>query len=239
MRNKIKFLTLLVTIGIIGLHADATPVLNEIWGSVTPMTAWVAVDVGFTAIPGPTPGTAGQNITLTFPFGGGAPAATISTMQGAYVGNYASVGGTDLAVKFTFDPANVVPDIGNGGLGLYFVSGLNLWNLNNVITPITTGPQTYTINIGLASNWTPAFGNVADWASAFTNITEFGFLVNGPMGVDQQLYTFSDIQLTSQTLSVPEPETVWMIMMVLASLGLTFRSRIGELAGQVKARIKA
>jgi hypothetical protein len=41
------------------------------------------------------------------------------------------------------------------------------------------------------------------------------------------------------TLVVPEPETVWMILIVLASLGLTFRGRLSEIAGMIKARIRA
>jgi hypothetical protein len=73
-----------------------------------------------------------------------------------------------------------------------------------------------------------------NFVSIFQSVTEFGFEVAGGSYSGLQEYEISDVQFT-----VPEPETVWMILMVLASLGITFRSRLMELAGQVKARIRA
>jgi hypothetical protein len=36
---------------------------------------------------------------------------------------------------------------------------------------------------------------------------------------------------------VPEPETVWMILAIVLSLGITFRGRLAEMVGQMKMRL--
>jgi hypothetical protein len=158
------------------------------------------------------------------------------TAQPYFVGDYSARGGANLALTFTFNPVQVVPDSGNGGLRLYFVNEGRSWSSVTSITPVLTGPQTYNVFIGSAANWTPDGNYAASWGTDFQSIDSIGFLVTGPNGGTIQEYQFYDMQLQ---LIVPEPETVWMIMMVLASLGLTFRGRLGGIAAQVKARIKA
>jgi hypothetical protein len=66
------------------------------------------------------------------------------------------------------------------------------------------------------------------------NVTQFGFEIYGNMGNPViQEFEFSNVYF-----SVPEPETVWMILMVIASLALTFRRRMGEVVQGLRARVK-
>jgi hypothetical protein len=67
----------------------------------------------------------------------------------------------------------------------------------------------------------------------FASVDQFGIELIGSSG-GLRRYDLDNFQFT-----VPEPETVWMILIVLASLGLTFRGRLSEIAGMIKARIRA
>ncbi len=237
MKNISKIIVATVIVGLCAVKVWATPSLGQVWGTGNAVN-WTTVNIG-TPESGVDNGLTGNSITLSFPGGGAAPAATLST-AGYYAGDYASFGLSTLAVRFTYN-ANILPDPGNG-LMFYFTSGGNTWYAANLIQPVATGDQLYDFNIGTISDWNPAIGNVADWNSAFSSISEIGFEVHGPtIGSDSLTYTFSNIQVydTTAPLAVPEPETLWMIVMVLASLGITFRGRLVELAGQVRARIKA
>ncbi len=246
MNKIIKCLVFSVTLGLFAMQAKAVPALGEVWGSGGPsgLLTWHTADL-IGSFPASTGGVitpaqpGGTSVTLTFPNGGPSPYASLNTVDPNYVGNYALLG-SGLFVKFTFDPKDFAPNPAQG-LALYFQSGTDIWYLDGITTPMSTGAQTYILNIGSAGNWMPEIGNIASWATAFTSINEIGFTINGVNWNLEQRYQFSDISLlTSQYLaSVPEPETVWMILMVLASLGLTFRGRLAEFAGQIKARVKA
>jgi len=238
MNNKIIKLALGLILGLSATQGMAVPTIGASWGSgvgnlVDPV--WTTVDLPG-SIPSPTSATAvgSQSVTLTFPTGGNSPYASLFTTQANYLGNYAGLGG-NLSIRFTFNPQDYPPN-SVGGLGFYFRNGANIWYANDVTTPLVTGPQSYSFNIGSLASWTADIGNVADWATAFQNVQEIGFTVLGANQNSQQRYAFSDVNLF---LNVPEPETLWMLAIVLASLGITFRGRLSELAGQVKARIKA
>jgi len=238
IRNtKMKtYLIALMALGFVSLKAYAVPVLGEVWGATVsnPNPVWNATSIGPeifpTAVGSPT-------VTLTFPTGGFSPAARMFATAVTYNGNYASYGGY-LNMQFTFDPS-VIP-VANG-LQFYFKSGANdIWYANGFTMVPSLLAQNYSFNIGSAAAWDPDPLNTMAWSAGFGNVTEIGFEVYGQNG-GLQTFDFSNMQLTLEVpaQAVPEPETVWMIMMVLASLALTFRSRLGELAGQVKARIKA
>lgn len=235
MKMVMKWLSCLSVIFVfVAAKAGAVPVLDQYWGTGdNPDPVWGVTDL---SLPSGSPSSSGSSsVTLTFPTGWGSPAASLSTTVNNYQGNYGALG-SGLTVKFDFNPQDVAP-LADGGLQFYFQSGGNTWYANGATTPLVTGNQTYRFNIGSASAWTPGIGNLADWATAFANVQEIGFTVNGPnSGASPQIYTFSNIELF---LSVPEPETLWMIVMVLASLGITFRGRLAEVAGQIKARIRA
>ncbi|MEI8138507.1 MAG: hypothetical protein WCI03_01425 [bacterium] len=227
---------LIMTVGFFVTQAKATPTMGAVWNfGGNSSSQWSAVDYSSPGL-SPTVGGSGQSVTLEFGTGGLAPAATLSTVGAAYTENYASFNDPNLALRFTFNPVNVDPA---ENLVLYFVSGGNTWRANNLNTLSTPGLQTYTVNIGLESYWTHTVGSGVTWSTGFGNIQEIGFYVVGPNLESIQQYTFSDISLTSQSMAVPEPETIWMIFMVLASLSLTFRSRLSGLAAQVKMQIKA
>ena len=164
--------------------------------------------------------------------------ATDANYVGAGQNNYAALG-TALTMTFTFSPNVVDPPV---ALQFYFMSGAgDMWVARGL--NLVAGPNTYTFNIGTSGDWlhNPFFNTGMAWDAGFANVTQIGFEVFGANSLSTQDNTFSDMEMRSTFASgaVPEPETVWMIMMVLASLALTFRSRLGELAGQVKARIKA
>jgi hypothetical protein len=142
-------------------------------------------------------------------------------------------GGPDLNIKFTLQNMTMAPNTDYGSLAVYFQYGALVtqrWYFD--LTP-PTGllAQTYTVNIGRQAGW---YGGEGDYLTTLGTVTQLGFELIAANDVGEQIYRFSDVQFT-----VPEPETVWMILMVLASLGITFRSRLMELAGQVKARIRA
>jgi len=238
MKNISKLIVASVIVGLCSVKVGATPMLGQVWGTGQAVN-WTTIDIGSG---GATDnGLTGNSITLSVP-SGFAPAATIST-TGYYAGDYSPLLSTPgLAVRFTFDP-NVLPDANNGGLSFYFKSGANVWYATALINsqPQVVGSQLLDFSIGSASDWSPALFNEggAVWATAFSAIDEIGFEVHGQNG-DALTYTFSNIELYNDNVkAVPEPETIWMIFMVLASLGITFRNRLTELAGQVKARIKA
>lgn len=236
MNSTLKWMVATVIMGLWSVDVKAVPLLGEIWGSGNAPNWQTADLVGSIPLPtGATVNEVGTSVTLEFPTGGSSPYASLSTSDAYYQGSYVAYG-PDLYARFTFDPVNYAPNP-IGGLALYFQSGGNIWYANGVTTPLLTGPQTYTVNIGSLANWTPEIGNLANWATAWGSVDEIGFTILGPNGNNlQQQYTFSNIEIFVQ---VPEPESIWMIAMVLASLGIVFRGRLGQFAGQIKARIKS
>ena len=235
MNNVIKNIVVAMVMALVSFEVNAVPVIGDVWGSTlaSPNPVWQVTDgpgnFGNAGVSWASP-----SVTLTLP-NGFWPSARIYATDPHYAGpgvNYAALG-TDLILKFNFAYTADKPPV---GLQFYFMSGAgDMW----VATGLDyTGATSYSVNIGSAGEWqknilynaTPSM----TWDSAFANVTQIGFEVFGDNTGSSQTYTFSDIQLT-----VPEPETVWMILMVLASLALTFRGRLGEAVDQLKVRIKA
>lgn len=237
MNIMTKKLLVLLLILLMNWQVEAVPVLGEVWGSLTPMNDWNALDVG-QPVNSVAANYSDTGVSLTFPNGGGSPSATLLTDSADpyFTGDYTTLGAGNLALTFTFNPVDVVPDAGNGGLRLYFVNDGRTWSSVTSITPLATGPRTYSVFIGDASYWTPDGNYAGMWGTDFASVDSIGFLLTGPNGGVSQEYQFYDMKLH---LIVPEPESVWMALIVLASLGITFRGRLSEMASQVKARIKA
>ena len=182
-----------------------------------------------------------SKVTMTFPNDGTQqPIGRVYTEAADFIGKgyttIAGVGPDQLNIHFTLTSPDVAPN--PYGLAFYFKSADgDVWYAAKDAVQAKNA-QDYSIFIGNESAWVSAIGNtihtgLEGW-SDFSDIKEIGFeLLGGNYGGIQN-YEFSNIYLT-----VPEPETVWMILAVLVSLGITFRKQIGEFAGQMKARFVA
>jgi len=117
-------------------------------------------------------------------------------------------------------------------LGLYFASangdkwGLALWTTPSTGQEPTSAWTTYTVGgFPLSANWYDLTGSAqAALATDMTDVAAFGLYLSGG---NNQVFGLGDMQLS---YTVPEPETVWLILAALASLGITCRSRIGNAA---------
>jgi hypothetical protein len=231
MNKIIKSLFVIAVLQVATIKVGAVPTLGEVWGTTagSPDPEWVAT---------PEIGTASENggtSTVILTLGGVNPKGTLGATGGAYDGSYLAYGDA-LAMTFTLQSTHIPNNSQGYGLQFYFKSGSDIWYATGLNYVTGLGPQTYTFNIGAESSWAANPGNGLTWAQGFGAVSEIGFDVLGANAVGDQTFTFSGMELT---LVVPEPETVWMILIVLASLGLTFRGRLSEIAGMIKARIRA
>ncbi|MEI6168184.1 MAG: hypothetical protein WCS52_13430 [bacterium] len=231
MNKIIKNLVVIAVLGSAAIKADAVPSLGEVWGTTggSPNPVWVATP----EIGGAT--TNGGVSTVALTLSGINPKGSLGATSAAYDGSYLAYGSA-LNMTFTLQSTHVPNNTQGYGLQFYFKSGSDIWYATGLDYVTGLGPQTYSFNIGSESVWAAGGVNAQTWAQGFGDVTEIGFDVLGANYNGNQTFTFSGMELTQV---VPEPETVWMIMMVLASLALTFRGRLGGIAAQVKARIKA
>lgn len=229
--------TLLVSMMVLAAAHNllATPIIgnNSSWGGNALSEVSPFGDGSYTTINSLTGG--GGGATISFTGDGFFPAVRVTDQGANFSGNFISPdpnNPSSLFVTFTFVAQTVTPY----SLNLYFKStNLNEWRSSTTLSlaGLAVGtPTVFTMNI-TENQWIPYGGG--DIATDYANVKEFGFeLFGGNYPNQPQSYQFYDVYF-----SVPEPETVWMILVVLASLGMTFRVRLGELVGQVKARIKA
>jgi len=135
----------------------------------------------------------------------------------------------DVSFRFKQDATSPVSDI-----GLYFRSNNgDLW-IAGLTPSITAGWATYNYSLvnslyAGSTAWTQetGSGSLSDDAS---RVGEFGVWF---FGGDGQSIGVDYIQMS---YTVPEPETVWLLMAALASLGITFRGRVGEAVRSVMKR---
>lgn len=157
--------------------------------------------------------------------------STVSPTSGyQFTGNMLGAGG-DLTISFKFNAFNN-PVNTSGGLQLYFKgANLNSTWLYDLTALAPQSPGWVTISTPLSvysgSGWNvlnpgSGAGTYTDWQSDWANVSEFGFFIakNNQYGT-APLFGLDDIVLT-----VPEPETVWLIGMALASLAITFRGKV-------------
>lgn len=211
-----------------GVPGDGNPI-----GEVTAHDPWAATDDSGTPIAAPT--EAGNHLVITTPIGDQPGIVIAFTTDSDFVG----APGYDVLSDYTIIRFNLQ----QGGvsaspvsLALYFKTSNGgpdrEWTYDFGLNP---GFGFFTANIGAYSpGWQPRnFGD--DPASVFLsdigNITEIGIRVAGAPGGD--IFYLDDFEIG---IMVPEPETVWMILAVALSLGMTFRGRLAELGGLVKGR---
>lgn len=160
----------------------------------------------------------------------------VPSSSGNFTGQYNSyvaglTGDQYLVAQFSF---RNVTDTPVGGLTLYFIGGGNLYTIALTQPAVSGSFASYSVSIGNESYWQNWGGGT--FSTDFNNVTQFGLEVTANVVGGSHIYQLDNFEL--QVL-VPEPETVWMILIVLASLGLTFRGRLSEIAGMIKARIRA
>jgi hypothetical protein len=63
------------------------------------------------------------------------------------------------------------------------------------------------------------------WSTDFATVGRFGIYVVEGAGFGAKNYGLDDVNLS---FSVPEPESVWLIIAALASLGVTFRGKVSD-----------
>lgn len=142
-----------------------------------------------------------------------------------------------LYVTFDFITTGTLPS----ALGLYFASsnGGHWWSYSLDLTGVPlNGSYTYTLNVTTAWNALNGASAGTFWAD-FGAIDWFGFYVQNTGAGGMIDYRFDNLELGYEigAGAVPEPETVWMILAVVLSLGVTFRDRLAGMAGQLKARL--
>lgn len=221
---------MIAVVGVGAMRVGAVPSLGEVWGTTgsSPNPQWLATpEIGSASAVGIS------SVVLTL--SGINPKGSMGATSAAYDGSYLAYGSA-LNMTFTLQSTHVPNNAQGYGLQFYFKSGSDIWYATGLDYVTGLGPQTYSFNIGSESVWAPGGVYAQTWAHDFGAVTEIGFDVLGANYTGDQTFTFSGMELTQV---VPEPETVWMIMMVLASLGLTFRGRLVGIAAQMKARIKA
>lgn len=226
--NKIKLYCAIFGVGLITASLSVgTPVLGTPWSIAD--GDWAEVEVAESNPLGDVGSISQPNglTTIRFNFrdaGGDEPWQPIGGLKTAtQAGDWSTLGG-DLVINFTLSNINnVAPP--SSGLRMYFTSAGGTFYSSSMTAPLVS--QSYQIAME-SSMW----GNLP--AFTLVGVTDFGFQIAAGNSLAPQSYEFSNIYL-----SVPEPESIWMALIVLASLGITFRGRLSEVANQVKARIKA
>jgi hypothetical protein len=236
--NKISIIT---GLALLSVNLWAAPVLinsPETWDSGT--AAWKSAQ--YSGTPAGTPIAPSGTGSLAINVGTGfSPAIDVyadlnssvtggagtGKFQGDF-GSYTTSLGT-LGVKFQLKNVSA-PNTSYGSLTLFFVGGGNEWVYESTQLAGTGVFNDYVYSIG-SLNWI----GTGDFAANFGAVDKFGIRLTGSSGPGSQ-YELDNFELI---LLVPEPETVWMILAVLASLGITFRMRLLELGKQAIARIKA
>lgn len=228
-----NFFALLIIWGVLQSNLSASPVLYrpDLWTDAA--ATWVVSSVvPNDGTPSEVAGTTLNAAAVLFSGGGQTPAASVAATSGIFLGNLQNL---ELSVNFTFNSIDMAPASQQGSLALYFKAGANVWYYDSLYPPTTVGLTQYSVFMGSQGLWTQIAGaGGASYWNDLGAVTEFGFEIRGANQYANQTYEILDVYF-----SVPEPETVWMILMVLASLGITFRARLTELGKQALVRIKS
>ena len=226
-RKRIALLGTVIVVLVLAGNSFAAPTIGSIetWDSGT--AGWVLDNRGNPNIaPLSNPS---DYLQLTFQGGGSPRDAVMYTTTPGFIGNWYAMQ-SDFTVLFSIKAEQVAPS----SLGLYFHNANgNEWVY--YLTPPTAGnTKAYSLATSLLSlkdynqwqNLTLNVGAVdlATWASDFSSIDRFGIylLENAGFGSDES-YALDNLRLM-----VPEPESVWLIIAALASLGVTFRGKMRE-----------
>jgi len=158
-----------------------------------------------------------------------------------FVGDY-SLLNANISLKFTAPHAS---DLGTLQLYFHTVGGsAEGFTYDLMPQALADGQITYTATFGPTGwfDWsTGKYGQdvleTANFLLALSNIDAIGLnLAN--QNLVSTTYSLDEFKITvsaNNNNPVPEPETVWMMIAVLASLAVTFRGRIKDVLGAIKA----
>lgn len=233
--GRITFLSVLA--GLIASYTSslfASPEIGNVDhfdGIGSPTATWVGTGNNFVEN-GTTPY---YQFTLTTPGNNVPGEGTVLTTSTDYRGDYGALPGAIVSFKLTtFDDAPT-------GLNLYFATaagGGQVWTYS-FESVLPTGPGTATFSAPISyysTGWftadIPLLNQPGAFAAALAGMTSIGISIIGGTTTGPDVYAMDEF-----AISVPEPETVWMILAVVLSLGVTFRSQLAGLAGQAKAMV--
>jgi len=244
-----KILKIVWMLGVvIATSCFGSPLIGvEDWnGALNDLAGWqYVVNQGASTPALANSGGASGALQLTFASDGNPYSPIVSVQSGGstkFKGNYYNYVNTELTplgyrlgVEFwlktdeNYNPAD-------GSMWLYFVADNgNTWTSSKPLTQPSPlqGYTRFSFEIGDLANWAPSQSST--FSDDFAHVARFGLGFIGAQ-VGNNIVYLDDFEIK---VLVPEPETVWMMVMVLASLGLTFRGRLTELGNQVKARLVA
>lgn len=220
--------------------AMATPTLSSSENWTAGVDGWTVgnspapSDVGFTV----THDLGGGFLTLTLPAGlfpGQGRATTDGTGNSAnFINDYTGLGiGSGVALTFEFITFGDAPT----ELAFYFQSGVRTYTYDLIAAqgaPSLTGSRFYSVPIMAYSGWNlwGGGGTEAQYLLDLKTVSAIGFGVQAT-GNGIEVYGIDNLGF-----AVPEPESVWMILAVILSLMITFRSRLSGLLGQIRVRIQ-
>lgn len=170
-------------------------------------------------------GVAGGALSITFanPEGGSPGSSIIFANAGDSGGNFIDAGGSsyaynDLSVYFSVRAVTESP----GYLQFYFQgSSTREWIANVGAMPAADNEfHRYSLGVNSFAAWEPFMGawSGANWLEDIGSVTRIGLRIVQGSNNQQEIYEFGEFGT-----NVPEPETVWMILAVALSLGMTFR----------------
>lgn len=232
--NKIYALFGVLSLGA-GLVANATSIImSEGWASDE--AGWASSDQILGA-PSGIPTLNWNAGHVEFVLDVGTPAGFIRTSTGAssaFTGNLTTY--TDqLSVSFDLLTSGATPS----ALALYFFSdnGNHWWSysLAHTAAPLS-GTYTYSVPVGIYSAGWIGFngGTAGTYLSDLAQVNWIGVYIAKSGGDPTATFGVDNF-----TYSVPEPETVWMILAVVMSMAITFRGQLAKAFTGIKARIVA
>jgi len=240
MNRIIQILAILSVV--ISTSSYGTPVVaSEYWDSGTADWKYTLFD-GSSTTSAADPENSSGALLLRYTDSSAPRVASLYATSGNFLGNFNAEipTGMGLGVEFNLKTGNSYnPD--SSAMWLYFVGNGRTYYLSDTrAQPDNTLPTFthYSFVIGSQANWVLADDpfNMSNFVGDFGSVTQFGIKFVGAANTDERLIYLDDFEIK---VLVPEPETVWMMVMVLASLALTFRGRLTELGNQVKARLVA
>lgn len=223
IRTKLAILGTAVMGLVLAGNVMASPIIpsSETWASGD--GGWHLENYGDSSI---TYGNSGAgSLQLSFTGVSGTRQAVMYTTSANFTGGYLGQP-ADFVVGFTFTAVNEGPS----SVGLYFRGSASQreWTYNAMTAPGASSTASYTLSTALQdyNNWSWLGGTpwtFEQWQADFANIDRFGIYVLEDPGSGSENY-----QLDNLTLTVPEPESVWLIFAALASLGVTFRGKVTD-----------
>jgi len=237
MKRHIKIMAVVVAMA--GGIAHATPVIDspESWGSG--IAGWTVQQPVGTS---PTLSNPSGALQVTFPsqgsplVGSAVIAANSSSSGGKFTGDY-SLYGSQLAVSFQLNAIDQIPNY----LGLYFYSSTSgrTWQYS-LTTPGSLGLSSYRILMDSAlvddfSGWhLAAPGALAsDFLSDLQDVDWIGVYISRYVSTGEGNYQLDDF-----TLTIPEPETILVLLAAIIPMAITFRGQLAGLFGLLKGLVK-